>query len=260
MEYKFDKLDFQVLAKVWTWRFEDKKLVIPEINKAGADNLLDKAGERLAVLAEKLGLKMALIKFPGANRGYEILTSLTNTDDAVNDCACTDLILSISSGHSNEDQSRSVPLNTPIDNDTDLMLSLPEQELNESLLVDSSLPTYVNSIFDQENLFANSAALAAQGQKPKFLGQTAYALNDVDELDRRCNFLMNGEFLKEYEYLAWRWYFDQDANRWRLKRMSFVSNFRRVDSINLGRHLQVKDTPCWLGQVLRADELLQRMA
>ena len=137
---------------------------------------------------------------------------------------------------------------------------IPELEINESLIIDSSRPIYVNRIFDQENLYANPAALAAQGQKPKFIGMTAYSLNDPDELERRCDLLINSEILREYEYQAWRWYFDQDANRWRLKRMYFVSNFRRLDEINLGKHLQVSGEPLWLGEVLRADELSRRMA
>lgn len=140
------------------------------------------------------------------------------------------------------------------------LLFVPEPELTEPLVYNASKPTYINRIFDQENLFANPAALEAQGQKPKFVGMTGYALNDPDELDRRCNFLINGEILQEYEYEAWRWYFDLEANRWMLKRMYFVSNFRRINHINLGKHLQFRDTPCWLGEVLRADELPRRAA
>ena len=45
-----------------------------------------------------------------------------------------------------------------------------------------------------------------------------------------------------------------------LKRMYFFSNFRRLDEINLGKHLQVSGEPLWLGEVLRADELSRRMA
>jgi hypothetical protein len=142
----------------------------------------------------------------------------------------------------------------------DELFSLPEHEITEAMLCDSSRPTYVNRIFDQENLFANDAALEAQGRKPKFLGQTAYSLNDVDELERRCSYLTSGELLTEYSYQAWRWYFDTNAGRWRLKRMAFVSNFRRIDNCNLGRHLQVRNEPMWLGQVLCADELTQRIA
>jgi hypothetical protein len=141
----------------------------------------------------------------------------------------------------------------------DELFSLPEHQITEPMLCDSSRPTYINRIFDQENLFANDAALEAQGRKPKFLGQTAYSLNDVDELERRCSLLMSGEILYEYNYQAWRWYFDANAGRWRLKRMAFVSCFRRIDSCNLGRHLQVRSEPMWLGQVLQADELTQRI-
>jgi hypothetical protein len=140
------------------------------------------------------------------------------------------------------------------------ILIIPEIELRESHLENSSKPIYINRIFDQENLYANPAALEAQGQKPKFLGQTAYSLNDVSELEARCGYLLSGETLGEYEYKAWRWYFDADAGRWRLKRMAFVSNFRKINSCDLGRHLKVKDEPLWFGEVLSAVELAQRKA
>ncbi len=71
---------------------------------------------------------------------------------------------------------------------------IPELEINESLIIESSRPIYVNRIFDQENLYANPAALAAQGQKPKFIGMTAYSLNDPDELKRRCDLLITAVF------------------------------------------------------------------
>ncbi len=208
-----------------------------------ATRLINEKCEEIARLCAARGHKKAYIYYlgnPGKVKIFEVPASLAHTEET--EISKPNLVMS------------------PQSKTTDDLFLLPEHEITSSLASESTRPTYINRIFDQENLFANEAALEAQGQKPKFLGQTAYSLNDVDELERRCAFLITGETLREYEYQAWRWYFDATAGRWRLKRMAFVSNFRRIDSCNLGRYLQVKNDPMWLGQVLQADELTQRMA
>lgn len=247
----FDEFDFQILQKVSTWTIKDDRLIVPEPNQVSAKKLL-KGADRFAVLAKNWDLRMALIDFPGAKRGYEILSG--NLDDE----SCAQWV--VSAAQESDFHQPQHSLSSEIDSNPNSLLVIPEQELNEQILQDSSRPTYVNRIFDQENLYANPAATSAQSGKPEFIGQNAYSLNDPDELDRRCDLLSNGEQLREYEYQAWRWYFDEDANRWRLKRMQFVSNFRRLErGINLGKFLQCNE-PCWIGQVLVADELVRRAA
>jgi PAS domain-containing protein len=130
-------------------------------------------------------------------------------------------------------------------------LFTPEQELSIGALEQSPLATYINAIKSQKKFYANPVALDAQGKPPEdFLDGNAYDLNDPDELDSRTSRIATGETLRSYEYEAWRWYFDADAERFRLKRMQFTSNFRLLNSFN--------GVPCWLGQVLEASELSRR--
>jgi|SRR5579883_196981 len=231
----------------WDWRIGNKILKINPPDQEAADYLLDVWLENLANSAAKIGGTVEIDW--GGEFSYCITPSMKTQSFSRN----------------NAHQSRGDFMtgnqspNNP-SSDPNLLLIIPEPEIDQSWITEDSKPTYINRIFDQENLYANPAALAAQGQKPKFIGMTAYSLNDPDELEYRCNLLSNGEVLREYEYQAWRWYFDEDANRWRLKRMYFVSNFRRLDGINLGKHLQIRGESLWLGQVLRADELSRRMA
>lgn len=239
----------------WDWRIGKRNVKINPPNQDAADYLLDKWLENLAKSAANVGGVVDIDW--GGDLVYRITPSM-----AVQSRPKNSAYKPRDQSMPNEYQSQN-PINNEfgIQNDFDpsLLLDIPELELNPFWITDSSRPTYVNRIFDQENLYANQAALMAQGEKPKFIGTSAYALNDPDELDRRCHFLRNGEILREYEYQAWRWYFDLDANHWGLKRMRFVSNFRRLNRINLGKHLQVNNEPLWVGQVLTADELPRRM-
>lgn len=139
----------------------------------------------------------------------------------------------------------------PSENEMETILTIPEKELAIASLENSPLPTYINAIASQKKFYANSTALAAQGKPPEdFLTGNAYDLNDPDELDYRTSRIASGETLRAYEYEAWRWYFDGDAGRFRLKRMQLVSNFRLLTSFN--------GVPCWLGQVIQASELTRR--
>jgi PAS domain-containing protein len=137
------------------------------------------------------------------------------------------------------------------ENQREAILTIPEKELAIASLENSPLPTYINAIASQKKFYANPTALAAQGKPPEdFLTGNAYDLNDPDELDYRTSRIASGETLRAYEYEAWRWYFDADAGRFRLKRMQLVSNFRLLTSFN--------GVPCWLGQVIQASELTKR--
>ncbi len=137
--------------------------------------------------------------------------------------------------------------------DPDVILSIREEELSIALLESANKPTYINAIRSQKKFYANPAALEAQGKPPEeFLDGNAYDLNDPDELDRRTERISRGETLRAYEYEGWRWFFDPNAGRFRLKRLALVSNFRLIRSFN--------GVPCWLGQVLEANELTNRQA
>lgn len=119
-------------------------------------------------------------------------------------------------------------------------------ELDFNAIYESQNPIYITQISDQTNLFANKAALAAQGKKPKeFLGQSACALNDEEELALRCSLIYKDGSLTEYQYSALRWFSDPETGFWRRKRMNFTSNFRRIEYLG---------ELCWLGEVLEAVE------
>ncbi|NES88063.1 hypothetical protein D5R40_08170 [Okeania hirsuta] len=93
-----------------------------------------------------------------------------------------------------------------------MLINVPEPLITLQLLEDSDLPTYINAITTQKKLYANPTALNAQGQPPEmFLQGNAYDLNDVEELDYRTARVASGEKLVEYEYQAWRWFFDLEA-------------------------------------------------
>lgn len=245
----------QIINKTgWDWRIGKRTIKISAPDQDAADDLLDKWLENLAQSAANVGGFVDIDW--GGDLVYRITPNMAVQSRPKNS-AYKAGDESMTNDHQSEDPNND-QVDRQIDYDPSLLLVIPELELNQSLLVDVTRPTYITRIFDQENLYANAAALAAQGQKPRFIGMTAYTLNNPDELERRCDLLMNSEILREYEYKAWRWFFDVDANRWSLKELYFVSNFRRLDRINLGQYLQVRDEPLWLGQVLRTDELVSR--
>ena len=111
-----------------------------------------------------------------------------------------------------------------------LALFIPEIEVDLNLLYNNPLPVYINQLSDQKVLFANPAALKAQGKKPaEFLGESAAALNDPEELEYRDSLVIKDGFINEYQYSALRWYRDPETNFWRRKRMNFCSNFRQIN-------------------------------
>ncbi|MEA5522915.1 hypothetical protein [Limnoraphis robusta] len=131
------------------------------------------------------------------------------------------------------------------------LIEVPERELTIEMMEGSELPTYINAIKTTQKHYVNSAAANAQGMPPEqFLAiNSCLDLNDPPEFERRIDRVASGETLRNYEYQAWRWYFDPNAARFRVKRMSFVSNFRLI---------QFNSQPCWWGQVLRASEMQER--
>jgi hypothetical protein len=200
-----------------------------------AEKLVDKAWDKIAKHCANRGYKQAYLYAQteeGKLKRYPVAAELANTSQN-------------SEPPENNLSSRELGL------DSDTILFTPEQELSIGALEQSPLATYINAIKSQKKFYANPVALDAQGKPPEdFLDGNAYDLNDPDELDSRTSRIATGETLRSYEYEAWRWYFDADAERFRLKRMQFTSNFRLLNSFN--------GVPCWLGQVLEASELSRR--
>ena len=110
-------------------------------------------------------------------------------------------------------------------------------------------PVYITQLHDQHNLFLNQVAVMAQSGKPpaEFLSTTAHTLNFEDELRSRCAHIQSDHSLSEYSYEALRWFRD-DAGVWIRRRMTFFSNFWRVEYLG---------QDCWLGEVLQATPLDQ---
>ncbi len=202
-----------------------------------AEKLIDKAWNKISQLCANRGYAYAYLYAEGNGnepKRYRIPATLavnTNYEEDNTQSTKADEVIVTSS--------------------SELIFSLPEQELSLGTLEQAALPTYINAIKTQKKFYANPAALSAQGKPPEdFLDGNAYDLNDPDELDSRCSRIAVGETLWSYEYEGWRWYFDAEAGRFRLKRMQLVSNFRLLRSFN--------GVPCWLGQVQQASELSRR--
>jgi hypothetical protein len=202
-----------------------------------AEKLVDKAWEKISLLC--------------ANRGYSCAYLYAEGNDGEPKRYCIPATLAVNTNPEEEETepskiSEAIATPTP-----ELISTIPEQQLSLGILEKAPLPTYINAIRSQKKFYANRAALAAQGKPPEdFLDGNAYDLNDPDELDYRTSQIASGERLTAYEYQAWRWYFDANAGRFRLKRMQLVSNFRLLNSFN--------GVPCWLGQVIQATELSRR--
>lgn len=125
---------------------------------------------------------------------------------------------------------------------------IPQIDFDLNQLYRTPNPVYITQLSDQTLLWANPAALRAQGKTPKdFLGENAAALNDPSELEYRDRMLRTSNHqLTEYEYSALRWYREQDSGLWLRKRMNFCSNFSIINYL---------DVPCRLGVVLSAEDV-----
>ncbi|MEC4896333.1 MAG: hypothetical protein SAL07_25485 [Oscillatoria sp. PMC 1051.18] len=236
-EHTLSRLDLELLSLHWV-AIDRESVVV--LNGNGLplplkklEQILDRAWEKIAKLCANQGFKQAWLYGEG-NKRYCIPADFVSCSDRSNN---------------NDDDNQ--PLNISTNSNPDAINRIPEEELTIGMLERSSLPTYINAIKTQKKFYANLVALNAQGKPPEeFLEGNAYDLNDPDELDYRTSLIVNDERLRSYEYQAWRWYFDGDAGRFRLKRMHFVSSFRLLRSFN--------GVPCWLGQVEQANELQSR--
>jgi hypothetical protein len=232
-------LDLTLLSLHWVAIGNDAVAVLRGDGQLLPDTLakilIDTAWDKISRLCTNRGYKCAYLYAKGNGKKPRLYK--------------VDAVLSMSAS---DDESQPTSTNEGISAiSTEIIFTTPEPELRITTLEQSPLPTYINAIRTQKKFYANPSALSAQGKPPEdFLDGNAYDLNDPDELDSRSMRISTGETLWNYEYEGWRWYFDTDAGRFRLKRMQLVSNFRLLRSFN--------GVPCWLGQVQQATELSRR--
>ncbi|MBO3460035.1 hypothetical protein G7B40_011440 [Aetokthonos hydrillicola Thurmond2011] len=243
MKLIISNLDLALLSLYWLGGENDTVIVLRGdgklLSQDFAERLVDLAWDKIARFCASRGYKCAYLYAESQNnhpKRYSIPAELA-VEAMIGDSLQNNEYLIGSS----------VEPETTVEPET--ILTIPEEELSIGWLERSPLPTYINAIRTQCKFYANPKALATQGKPPEdFLNGNAYDLNDPDELDRRTSLIAAGERLRNYEYEGWRWFFDADAGRFRLKKMYFISNFRLLQSFN--------GVPCWLGQVLQASELV----
>jgi hypothetical protein len=241
MKRTVSNLDLALLSLYWVGCEDSTVIVLKGDGKLlpqnVAEQLIDLAWDKIARFCANQGYKCAYLYAESENyniKRYPIPVELVV--EAISD----DLP---------ENNQLLTPSDMPKTNiDPNTILFIPEAELVLTWLEQSPLPTYINGMQTQRKFYANPTALAAHQKPPEdFLSGNAYDLNEPDELDRRIRLIATEERLNSYEYEGWRWFFDPNAGRFRLKRMALISNFRLLHSFN--------GVPCWLGQVLQASEL-----
>ena len=100
-------------------------------------------------------------------------------------------------------------------------------DLNEAYKSDK--PQYITNLKDATVLWFNPAAMAANQKSFSQLANfSALLLSDPNEITRRYERLENGETLREYEYLGYRWFFDDDSQVYLRKQMIFVGVFEPI--------------------------------
>ncbi|MBD2180607.1 hypothetical protein H6S82_01980 [Planktothrix sp. FACHB-1355] len=210
----------------WSWKLSGRNCIILAPSHDDATELLENCVDSLLSTAAVLKGNVQ-IGWRGCKRPFKITPEMAK------------IMMSEPSLH------EKITMNQPNSDPKNNLLPELGFDLNE--LYCNPLPVYINQISDQRVVFANPAALAAQGKKPiEFLGESAAALNDPDELERRDAMLIRDGFLSEYQYNALRWYKDEETQLWRRKRMNFCSNFRRInflgESCRLAIVLQAVET------------------
>lgn len=243
--YTLSQLDYQLLSLHWTPIVGTSDIAI-----LGADGcpmpgkkikwLLDNAWEKIAESTNHRGYRIAYLYCTDGNQYPIPARCHSESDDPDADVEVDD---DLTEFHDSNNLGDSNTVESPLIIPT----NLPIQELTLDLMERSQLPTYINSIKTTQKLYTNMAGANAQGMPPEqFLAiNSALDLNDAPEFDRRIHAIATEGQLVEYDYMAWRWFFDPEEGRFRTKRMSFVSNFRKI---------RFCGQDCWMGQVLQAQE------
>lgn len=248
--YALSKIDYQLLTLHWTPILGTEDVAILGANGCPLTGkkikwLLNNAWEKIAQSTNRRGYRVAYLYCEDGNQ-YPIPAQCHPEPDNLEDSNLEDSNLG---ANNSSEFCNSVGGDSVGGNDSPLIIppDLPIQELTLDLMEQSQLPTYINSIRSTQKLYCNVAGANAQGMPPEqFLAiNSALDLNDAPEFDRRIHAIATEGQLTEYEYMAWRWFFDLEAGRFRTKRMSFVSNFRKI---------QYCGQDCWMGQVLQAQE------
>jgi len=205
----------------WHWALKQNIAIINAPSERAALILLENSFDKLAITAAKIKGQV-LVKWLGCDEPFKITAEMANIPNEPRETAKKNL-------ESSESE-----------------LIIPELEIDLNSIYNNPLPVYINQLSDQKVLFANPAALKAQGKKPaEFLGESAAALNEPEELEYRDSLIIKDSFLNEYRYNALRWYKEPETHLWRRKRMEFYSNFRKINYLG---------EPCRLAVVLEAVE------
>lgn len=207
----------------WEYKLGDGSMLLIAPNANAANSYLEQTGIRL----QELGKQMRLfITHQGAQHRYEIKSEQSESPST------------------NQSQP-SLPLPQPPEVPA---LVIPELDVDLNAIYTDLRPVYITQISNQKVLFANIAALRAQNKTPEeFLGESAFALNDPEELMER-DLRISEASLNEYSYQGFRWYKTEEG-QWLLCRMDFVSNFRKINFLGI---------ECRLGMVLSASPVVGR--
>lgn len=125
-----------------------------------------------------------------------------------------------------EDNAEEPGITANSDNTIIMPLSL---QIDLNAAYNSELPEYVTSLKTATVLWFNPAAMVAnQKTFEQFQGFNAALLSDANELTKRYEILGKSESLREYEYIGYRWFFDEDNQIYLRKQMNFMSRFEPV--------------------------------
>jgi hypothetical protein len=143
----------------WQWALKQNIAVINAPSERAALILLENSFDKLAMTAAKIQGQV-LVRWLGCTEPFKITAEMADMPSESPEP--TDL--NLENSHSE--------------------LIIPELEVDLNAIYNNPLPVYINQLSDQKVLFANPAALKAQGKKPtEFLGESAAALNDPEELE-----------------------------------------------------------------------------
>ncbi|HEY9692427.1 MAG TPA: hypothetical protein V6D15_09490 [Oculatellaceae cyanobacterium] len=213
----------------WNWKLQHTTAILDAPSHSAALNLLQGNMCAIAATAAKLG-GMVEIRFPGCQTPVRVTASMAQS------------IMAMSG--SNTQSSASINSMSSV---TSAILNQDSFDINE-LYFDPN-PVYIFGHYDHTILFANAAALKAQGKTAsEIIGKDGASLDLPEELDKIIDYLDKspGTSLMEYEFPGYRWYKDPDTQIWRRKKMQFVENWYKIDFM---------DQPARLGKVLSAVDL-----
>jgi len=164
----------------------------------------------IAATAAKLG-GMVEIRFPGCRTPVRVTASMAESIMAM----------------------ETTQTNTAISDGTMSVITSNQQDFDINELYQDPLPVYIFGHYDHTILFANAAALAAQGKTiSEMIGKDGASLDIPEELDKIIDYLdkdSSSPKLEEYEFPGYRWYKEPNSPIWWRKKMMFVENWHKID-------------------------------